>query len=128
LGSALGLLAAPAQTLFEDFADVFGVVVDRPVSADQGGDTVCGPQVVGPAVLLGALPEELLQLLELPVPQTGAWTGEGSRLEPAFGARQASPAVDGSLMNAEDAGDDGRGLALLDECDGAAPAAFQFSC
>jgi hypothetical protein len=35
--------------------------------------------------------------------------------------------VDGSGSDAEDAGDGGRRLALLDEFDGAATAAFEFS-
>ena len=39
----------------------------------------------------------------------------------------ASPAVDGGSADAEDTGDDGRGFALLDEFDGAATAAFEFS-
>ena len=51
----------------------------------------------------------------------------GLRLQAVGFLGHASPAVDGGGANAEDTGDRGRGFALLDEFDGAATAAFEFS-
>ena len=79
-------------------------------------------------MLPSALEQKLFQLLQLPVPQTRVGTGKRSCLKPAFGTCHAPPAVNRGFVNAEDASDDRRGFALLDELDGVATTTFQFSC
>src|SRR5262249_47494490 len=53
--------------------------------------------------------------------------GNGLGVQAVRLSGQASPAVDGRGADAEDAGHGGRGFSLLDQFDGAATAAFEFS-
>ena len=76
---AFGFLAGPAQAALENLADVFGVVRYAEALSDQAGDAIGGPQFVGPAVGLGALEQQLLELAELFLgqPRRGAGSGLG---------------------------------------------------
>ena len=82
------------QTVFEDFADVFGVETNAEVSFDKYGDTLGSPQVVGPAVASGSLEQQFFELAKLFVAEFG------SRARMGFGGesigmllRGLSPAV-----------------------------------
>ncbi len=66
-GAPLGLLAGPAQARVQDAADVIGMIGDAEAPADQFGDAAAGPEVIGPAVGLGALKQELFELLQVGV-------------------------------------------------------------
>src|SRR4029077_14378742 len=100
---------------------------DAEALLDESGDTVGSPQLVGPAVLFGALAEEAFEFAQLVVGESGRGTGDGSCVQSVGLLSHASPAMNGRGADAENAGDDGRRFALLDEFDGAAAAAFEFS-
>jgi hypothetical protein len=61
----LGLLARPAQPGVQETTNMIGIVRDAKVAVDEGGDAPAGPQLVGPAVGLGALEQQLFQLPQL---------------------------------------------------------------
>src|SRR5262249_38692755 len=90
------------------------------------GDAIRGPELVGPAMLLGSLGQQRLELGELVLGEPGRGAGMGLGPQAALDAGQAPPTVDGGLVNPQDAGHEGRGLALFDECDGASSAALEF--
>src|SRR5262249_20641472 len=123
---APGLLAGPAEPPLEDLADVLGVVGPAEALADEPRHAGGGPQLVGPAVLPGTLGEEALELLEVVVGQPRRRTGAGAGVEAVRPAGQAPPAMHGGGLDTEDAGDLGRGLAPLDQFNGAATPALQF--
>ena len=110
LGLLLRLLAAPVQPPPDHLADVLGVVVDAEVAADHLGDPVGAPQVVVPAVGLGPLQEQPLQLLDLLVgePGLGAGVGLGGQLLGGVPV-ELHPGVDGGASAAEEVGDRRRG-------------------
>src|SRR6478736_4945258 len=95
--------------------------------ADDLGDPLGAPEVVVPAVGLGPLQQQPLELPELLGGQPGPWAGVrlgGQGLGRVLGRGQ--PAIQRGAADAEDASDDGGRLALLHELDGPATAAFQF--
>src|SRR5262249_42715445 len=104
----------------EHFADVLGVEIDAEVAEDDLLDAGCGPQVVGPAVLRGALQQEGLQLVELVVGEGG---GAADRLG-VEGPREAGP---GRATVRGGAGEGGRGLACTHGRDGPLAEEFAFS-
>src|SRR6202043_674756 len=61
LGLGLRFLAGPTEAAFEDLSDMLGVIGDAEVTEDYLLDTGRRPQIVGPAVLVGALQQEGLQ-------------------------------------------------------------------
>jgi hypothetical protein len=124
---AAGLLAGPTQASFEDLADMLGVEGNAQAFAEQAGDAVSGPQIVGPAVFLGPLAEKSFELAQAVVGQMRRAARNGFGIQPMRFLGHASPAMKGGGADAEDTGDHGRGFALLDECDSAATAAFEFS-
>src|ERR1700721_965311 len=128
LGAPLGLLAGPAQTLLEDLADVFGVILQPKTAFDDGGHAVSCPELVGPAVVLGPLQEELLQLADLLLAEAwgGAFVGRGGQT--ALPPCQPTPAVDRGFMYAKDARHGGGRLALLHLLHGPPPSPLQFTC
>ena len=107
-GPPLRLLAGPAQTGVQEATDVIGMVGDAEAATDQFGDAAAGPQFIGPAVGLGPLEQELLQLEQLRVGQ--AWCLAG----PRFGSQTATllllaePVVQSNTMHAENACDNSR--------------------
>src|SRR5262249_9403691 len=127
-GLALGLLAGPTEPALEDLAHMLGVVGDAEALADEPCDAVGGPQLVGPAVLVGALPQEAFEFAEVVVRQPGRRARDGLGIEAMRPAGHPAPAMQGGRADAEDAGDHGRGFALVDEFHRATAAAFQFSC
>src|SRR5215469_14837621 len=106
-GFALGLLAGPAQTLFEDLADVLGVEGDAEALADQPCDPAGRPQLVGPAMLLSSLQQQAFELTQVVVGQAGCGAGGRFGIEALRAAGHASPAMHGGFMDAEDAGHGG---------------------
>ncbi|QDV39326.1 hypothetical protein ElP_72910 (plasmid) [Tautonia plasticadhaerens] len=127
LGPPLRLLAGPVQPPSDELAGVLDVVGDAEAAADDLGDPLGTPRVVGPAVGPGP-PRQ--QVLELPEPLVG---GPGRRAGMRLGGQglggvlgHAEPAIQRGTADAEDASDDGGGLALLHQFDGSATAAFQF--
>jgi hypothetical protein len=106
---------------------VLGVEADPEVPLDQLGDTGGGPQRGPPAVGLGPLGEQALQLRKLTVGETGSGAGVrlgGERCERFAG--ELDPGVDGGASAAEEVGDVGGGFALLDEFDGPEAATLEF--
>src|ERR1700677_200203 len=126
-GLALGFLAGPMQAFLEDLADVFGVVVDAEVFADQAGDPVGGPEFVMPAMTLSSLQQELFQVGQLGSGQAWRSTGQGSGVQTVRLSGHASPTMDGRGADAKNAGDDRWRLAMVDEFYRAATPAFEFS-
>jgi hypothetical protein len=126
-GPLLRLLAGPPEPPLEDLADVLGVEADAEVPLDQRGHSVSGPQLGAPAVGLGSLEQQLLQLLELPIVQSGGAAGVGPGGQ-GFGAFpvEFQPGGDGGSTAAEEVGDIVRGFPPLDQFDGSATAAFEF--
>ncbi len=126
-GARLWLPTAEAQASLEDDTDVFGVVANAEVASDQAGDAVGGPQVVGPTVLAGPLEQEVFDLSPLLGGELGFGSeqGLGGQSRPLPG--QATPAMHGGFVDAQDPGDERRGLAAVEQFDGATAAAFQFS-
>ena len=126
-GPVLGLLGASVEALFEDLADVLGVVGEAEVAADDRGDALGRPQLGGPAVGAGAVQQQVFEVLQLVVAQARgrARVGLGGQ---AVGMRAGglAPAVEGGAGDAQDAGDGGRGLAAVHEFDRMAATAFQF--
>jgi hypothetical protein len=123
-GLALRLLAGPLQALLEDLADVFGVVANAEVALNQAGDTIRGPELVGPTMLLGPLQQESLQLAQLVRGEARGGTGVGLAGQTGLRARQTPPTMDGSFVDAEDARDRGGGLPVFDEFHSTSPPAF----
>jgi hypothetical protein len=58
--------------------------------------------------------------------EAGGGSRMGLGLQAALDTCQASPAVDGCLVDSKDAGHEGRGLTLFDEFDGTSAAALEF--
>src|SRR6516165_11411001 len=116
------------QPLLEDLADMFGVVVHAEAAADEAGHAAGGPEWVGPAVLVGPLEQEALELAEVVLREPWGGAGLGLGVQPRWGSGHASPAVDGGLVDAQDAGDGGGRLPLVDQVHRTTPPAFQFSC
>ena len=126
LGLLLRFLAGPAQPLAEDLAGMLDVVRDGEVTPDHLGDPLGGPEGIGPAVGGGPLTEERLLLLELLGGEPGPGTGMGPGGQPLGGGLgHLLPAVERGAADAEDAGDDGGGLALTHQFDGPGAAALQ---
>lgn len=126
-GLASRLLAGPTQTLFEDFTHVFRVEGDAQALLDKACHAIGGPQLVGPAVFLGTLQQKAFEFAEMVVGKSWRGAGQGPGVQAVGFLGHASPAMYRGSADTEDAGDDGRGLALFDEFDGAATAAFEFS-
>src|SRR5262245_27133998 len=126
--SAPGLLAGPAEPLLEKAADVLGVVGQAKEALDQAGDASGRPQLIVPAVELGSVQEQLLQLLQLVVAQP--WSGAQLRLGPKavrlLGLLQ--PAGQGLGMDAQDMSHCGARLTLLDEGDRTPSSPLQLRC
>jgi hypothetical protein len=76
-GLPLRLLAGPAEPPLEHLADVLGVEADVEVALDQLGGPGGGPQLGAPAVGLGPLQQQGLQLLQLGVGEAGLGSGVG---------------------------------------------------
>src|SRR5271170_1647970 len=93
--------------------------------ANKVGDTLGSPQLVGPTVGMGAFTEQLLQLLLLREGQArcGAQVGFGSEAVRLFG--QLEPAIDGTRVDADDAGNILYLVALFDSLHSLASPLFQ---
>src|SRR5262249_7914019 len=114
-GPPPGFLRRPAQAVAEKAADVVVVKGDAEMALDKVDDAGPGPQLVGPAVGLSTLAEQVLEIEMLFVRQTRR--GAGVRLgSQAIGLlSEFEPAVHGS---AGDAQDPGHGLGALAEVHG----------
>ena len=100
---------------------MLGVEADAEVALDQLGDPCGGPQLGPPAVGLGPLQQQGLQLAQLlgGEPGLGAGVGLGGQLLGRL-AGELDPGVDGGAAAAEEVGDVVGRFALLDEFDGPA--------
>ena len=126
LGLSLRLLAAPAQPLADQFADVLDVVSDAEVFGDHLGDPAGAPEVVVVAMGPRALQKQGLQLSDLRVGEQrgGARMGLGVQLVGGL-AGELQPGVDGGAAAAEDAGHVVDVLAVLDQFNGPASSSFE---
>jgi hypothetical protein len=125
-GPLAGLLRGPAQAAAQDLANVLGVVAAAEVALNQAGDAGGGPQLVVPAVRLGTQQQQFFEVPQLAVGEAGLGTRLRFRIQAARLACQAEPAAQGLGVDAEDAGDVGPRLTLLNQEHGATPPAFQF--
>ncbi len=64
-GATTGLLRRPLQSLSQKAANVIVMERDAEVSTDDFGNALRGPELIGPAVGLGTLAEQLLELVLL---------------------------------------------------------------
>ena len=100
------------------------MIGDAEVPADHLGDACRRPQLVGEAVRLGSLIEEVFQLPQLRLGQAAFGAGYRFGRQAWSLACHPPPAVQGGGCDAQDAGDHTRGFALLDQRDGTPPSSF----
>jgi hypothetical protein len=128
-GLLLRLLAGPVEPKLDDLADVFGVVTDAEVAANDFGDPCGSPQLGPPAVDFGPLQEQLFELTELVGIESRRSAGArlGGELGRGF-ALQFEPGVNRGPAAAEEMGHHGGMLTLINELNSAATPAFEFFC
>ena len=107
---------------------MLGVVLQPEVPVNDGGDAVGSPELVGPAVMLGPLEQELFEVVQLLRAEARRRPRMRLGVQAGLAVREAPPAMDRGFMHAEDSGNDGGGFATLHEFDRATAAAFEFSC
>ena len=106
---------------------MLGMVRDAQAFAEQAGDAAGGPQLVGPAVRLGALEQELFQKAELVVGKAWGVARVGTGLQAVRLPGQPPPAVDGRRQDAQDARDGGGRFTLFHQFNRPSATAFEFS-
>ena len=127
-GVFLGFLTGPVQTLFQQLAYMFRVILDPEVSLDQDRHTPRGPQGVGPTVRDRSLPEQGAQVSHLRVGQA-ARTPQGR-----FGAQttpmacHASPTMYRRWGYPQNTGYDRWRFASPDQLHGTHPPSLQIFC
>jgi hypothetical protein len=124
-GSTPRLLRRPLEPLPEETADVIMMQRDAEMPANQLGDPTRRPEIVGPAVRLGALQKQLFELGLLRGRQTRRRGGMRFGDEPVGLFRQVQPAVDRTGSDAHDASDILHAVARIDGLNGLAASLFE---
>jgi hypothetical protein len=126
---AFGLLAGPMQELAYNFPHVALMVLDSEKLLNQVRHTLGSPQLIGPAVRFGPLPQKEFQFMKLRFIQLARCTGVRNGNQPVrTAACHGAPAVERSTIHAENLGDLGMGLAAVHQFDGADTAPLEFFC